>query len=369
MFDGKTRREVENAIDELVKTVGVRMDVPLYGLTSLLRSWQTQKCVGEIARLLGLPIRIELAYFGGQNDPLRTSARASGTGRVAAQVEVPPNLPLYGSAAFNGLPIKVYVSANCHNHPESFVAIMAHELSHVILAALKSPRRDSEWYTDLVPIILGFREAVLKGRVVTEKIRNFSSTTIHTTRYGYLSDRQFSYAYDYAARCIDPRVRERSNALRMVGRIKELMRKGTSSVTIYRNDLAQLDLRTPKRMNLQDAEKIVRLHDRDYSIEWENRLKSAVADLTLIESLVEGLISFGNAPSDQLNEYTAVLDAMARRVGIVINEIAETNKILEHYVGIMYRLRRALAGEDTGSPSSSDTSGPRLRGEWSERRS
>ncbi len=99
---------------------------------------------------LGLPIRITLSYVSkefrlGNTEGFRSSglSRTDWTGRgvdgITAQVSIPDYLPLYGSVALAGYPISVRVSENCLERPETFLAIMAHELSHVLLRSLCHP--------------------------------------------------------------------------------------------------------------------------------------------------------------------------------------------------------------------------------------
>ena len=147
---------------------GVKEEMPFHDLVTLLRKKDTEGCVQEIATGLGLPIRIscrmsrktsgqvlatdsEPEHWHGQTG-LATVLRAS-----LPRCPIPQHLPMFGSSGLQGFPIRVRVSENCHAHPDTFVAIMAHELSHVLLASLWSPHKDSELHTDLVPIVLGFR--------------------------------------------------------------------------------------------------------------------------------------------------------------------------------------------------------------------
>ncbi len=167
MYEGLSNDDISNALAELITCFGVKEEMPFHDLVTLLRKKDTGGCVQEIATRLGLPVRISLSYVPKDFRPrtsnrFRTSAlaRTDWTGRgiegITAQVSIPQHLPMFGSSGLHGFPIRVRVSENCHAYPDTFVAIMTHELSHVLLASLWSPHKDSELHTDLVPILLGF---------------------------------------------------------------------------------------------------------------------------------------------------------------------------------------------------------------------
>jgi len=208
MFKKLTNKDISAAIDKLIAYLGVKEEIPSSDFLKLLRDKNAQGCVQEIAIRLGLPIRINLSYVGkdfraDNTNVFHTSAiaqtdwRGRGIESITAQVSIPPNLPMFGSSGLQGYPIQVRISESCHEHPETFVAIMAHELSHVLLASLWLPEKDSELHTDLVPIILGFREIVRRGRKIVQSTISGDTTTTQTTTYGYLTDSQHDFVCRY----------------------------------------------------------------------------------------------------------------------------------------------------------------------------
>ena len=154
MFERLTNTDATNALDELIACLGVREEMPYHDLVALLQKKDPEGCVQEIATRLGLPIRISLSYVPKDFRPatanrFRSSAlgRTDSTGRgiegITAQVSIPHDLPMFGSSDLEGFPIRVRVSESCYAHPETFVTMIAHELSHVLLASLWSPHKDS----------------------------------------------------------------------------------------------------------------------------------------------------------------------------------------------------------------------------------
>ena len=62
MFDRVSDKEVTEAIETVIASLGVREEVSCGDLPRFLRKKDTQGCVQEIASRLGLPVRIELSY-------------------------------------------------------------------------------------------------------------------------------------------------------------------------------------------------------------------------------------------------------------------------------------------------------------------
>src|SRR6266702_4793978 len=140
MLEQVSNTEIANALDELIICLGVSKEKPTYNLFEFLQKRNTEGCVQEIASLLGLPIRISLSYVPkgyrpGNSDGFRSSAmtRTDSTGRgigcITAQVSIPQHLPMFGTPSLQEFPIKVRVSESSHEYPDTFVAVMAHELS------------------------------------------------------------------------------------------------------------------------------------------------------------------------------------------------------------------------------------------------
>jgi hypothetical protein len=355
MFDRLSNEEISKAIDELIEKVGGSMDMPHQGLVSLLRTSETRACVQEIALRLGLPVRIELSSVANNpsladkdrfrsSDLVRGSRSGEGTESITAQVLVPENLPRFGTIALNDYPIQVRISADCHQYPESFVAILAHELSHVLLAVLRHPMKANELYADLVPMILGFREVVRIGRKVSERTRNGNTTTVHTHRYGYLNDSQFDFAYNYVGQFVDQYALMRGQVLRVAYETKKGIESAFQGLLSYREGLTYLDSSPPRQMDAEDARKVVRLHDRDFCGEWEEELRRAAEEVKHIEANVERLNHFAGPPKVQLDEYARSLDRKAQRVGQIVKDISEDINLFSRYFSASYRIRRVWKG-------------------------
>jgi hypothetical protein len=195
MFDNVANDDISTAIDELVAFFGVKEETACQDLLRLLANGDAERCVQQIASRLGLPVEIKLSYVPKDFKPGDTNAfdtkqlaRTDWTGRgvegITAQVAIPEALPMYGTLALEGYPILVRVSENCLECPATFIALMAHEMSHVLLRSVMHPQKDNELYVDLVPILLGFGDIISSGRKTIESTPSGHVRTIRTTTYG-----------------------------------------------------------------------------------------------------------------------------------------------------------------------------------------
>lgn len=163
---------ISNAINELISIVGVKENVPVTELVGLLKKGNIKQCIKNIALYLGLTLNIDLSYVSKDYQPentnkfnsrhlVKTDWRGRGIGSITAQVSVPESLPIYGTSDLTNYPIGVRVSEDSKELPETFIAVLAHELSHVLLRSLRYSQWDNEIYTDLTPIILGFSKVIV----------------------------------------------------------------------------------------------------------------------------------------------------------------------------------------------------------------
>jgi len=348
-----SNQEITNALDEMVICCGVKEDIAFDDLIALLQKKDTQGCVQEIATRLGLPIRINLSYVPKDFKPGNTNrfcsselAKTDWTGRgmegITAQVYIPQNLPMFGTSALQDYPIEVRVSENCHEHPYTFVAIMAHELSHVLLASLRSPHKDSELHTDLVPILLGFRDAVRRGRRKTEMRTSGNTTTTYTTTYGYLTDWRFEFACDYVTGLLSRHSHNKKCLVNLVEQVQYKIRNAIQDLATFRDYIRYLDIHPPERMKKEHAERVVQLHGRDYSIEWECQIRAVKKNMEIAEAFARGLNHYRTTVVEKLKTQIGVLEKASEELDNIIELITNDVKILRQYVGLVYRLRWTL---------------------------
>lgn len=360
MLDTLSNADVLGALAEIIDSLGVKEEVPCDDLVSLLYSEDTESCVQRLATRLGLPVRINLSfvpkgYRRSSTNGFRSHAlaRTDWTGRgvegIIAQVSIPEKLPLFGSSSLQGYPIHVRVSENCCAHPHTFIALMAHELSHVLLACLWSPHKESELHTDLVPIVLGFREAVRRGRKTSESTTSGDLITTRTTTYGYLTDAHFDLACSHVNKVLAEHRRERKRLLVLTTRVRREAERARRCLLTFRDYFEYLDLHPPQFMKANHAQRVVYLHSHDESSAWESSIAKICHTVQITMDFAASIDHYTNAVTEsmaaQFKTLAACLDEVHRTRRFIEKDIG----ILKKHVGLFYRLKRGLAGRNTKS--------------------
>jgi hypothetical protein len=223
-MDVVDNKYIDNAITALMGTIGVKETADSQAIASLVRSRKVKEAVTEIAKHLGLPIEVNLSYVSNEyradakdgfhtHHLVKTDSQGRGTNSITAQVLIPSYLPFYGSTGMVNLPITVRVRENCAEHSMTFVGLMAHELSHIVLHSMRHSEKQNEFYTDLTAMMLGFRESMALGRKVVTHSYKERTTTINTTTYGYLSDSNFEFAAQKIQSTLDTARAKKNHAL------------------------------------------------------------------------------------------------------------------------------------------------------------
>jgi len=206
--------EIRDYIEDIAQSIGMKEDIS--ELTSariigLIADRKIDEAATIIAQQLGLPITFDVIWVPIDYEKQHSEsqfctsqlARSGRTGggqeSVTAQVEIPSNLPMYGSWMMKSLRIRIKVRESLVRNPPGLFLILAHELSHVLLYALRHKEKENEFYTDLTALMHGFRTTFLNGRirVALQQYINEQQTTITqttTTTYGYLNDNQLTFA-------------------------------------------------------------------------------------------------------------------------------------------------------------------------------
>ena len=92
--------------------------------------------------------------------------------------------PPFGTKSFENHRFEISIGETMqYESAESFVYLLAHEFSHIVLYSIRHPLMDSEFATDICAIILGYGDVMRKGRILAGKVK-----------LGYLTDQQFEIA-------------------------------------------------------------------------------------------------------------------------------------------------------------------------------
>lgn len=270
--------EIKLWIHEIIDTIGLREPVNYSYFKKFTKKNKLPELIKSIARYMNLPIKIDVEFV---NDEYKTGkvnfetkgvAHYEGGGQgasgIIAQVEIPSNLPLYGTDALNNYLIKVKVSDNCLKSPQMFVTIMSHELSHILLNSLRHKNKENEFFTDLTAMTLGFVNIFSKGRTYiyeTEENHILSSTiTTHKQTCGYLSDNQFRFACELINKNI---MGYRMSVEKLKNKCVKFEKLYKSYVRLFKNFSKYkliLDKNCSTKFNQKDISRIMLIHQVGY---------------------------------------------------------------------------------------------------------
>ena len=162
--------------------------------------------VGHIKREMRLDIK------------LRVGLVKNGGGReTPAWIHLPNLMPLYGTPEFTNTPLTMHIQKwFLRDHPfEAVVAVMAHELSHIVLKGIRHRLHQEEVAVDLTAMILGYRNffrqgceystqsetdrdtPFLAGLFSFQEMPLYEELIITTHRTGYLTREEVVFAADF----------------------------------------------------------------------------------------------------------------------------------------------------------------------------
>lgn len=346
---------ISRAIDELVATLGVKEQVVAknfdkpFGLGG-----DAKKCIKGIAGYLGLPIEINLSYISKNYKPnaqdnfqshyiVKTDWTGRGTQGITAQVSIPSNLPLYGSDSLKNFPINVRISENCKDSPKTFIAVMAHELSHIVLYSLWHKEKENEFYTDLTAMILGFSKVMGSGRRVMKVKSGFGYTEYQTTTYGYLSDDNFDFAKKKINQIVDSRKNEKEKILPKVHELRKSYTIFERRLRNVREFLKQIDKKPKQNMAREDVPPIMLMHQPNYFYDYETALSFHQDKLTKIEFFLKNLTHFSEASLKRLKETGYEIQSLHSSLADQVRKITRDSDVLKKYVGFWAKLRASLS--------------------------
>jgi hypothetical protein len=101
-----------------------------------------------------------------------------------AWVEMPRDMPFYGSKEFNEMTLKMFFRKSFFDESyDGAILAVAHELSHVVLESIRHPLRKCEKAVDVTAMLLGFSHLYEIACHKEERIGN----TIKVETLGYLT--------------------------------------------------------------------------------------------------------------------------------------------------------------------------------------
>lgn len=272
---------ISDAISNLFGLVGVKENILYSSVYTPFNKGNIKDCIKVIAGYLGLPIEINLTYVPATYAPTHsdsqrftskslvvTDGSKKGRAGISAEVYIPSYLPLYGSSSFTNFPIDVKISENINEYPDTFMAIMAHELSHIVLYSLQHREKENEVYTDITSMLLGFNEIISNGRKTTKEYEQhslLSTTTItETVTYGYLTDSNFKFAHNRIRKILSQNKKARIKFIKQSSFLNKQLKTIKRNLHKFKKYIEFLDANRKTDIEKKDAQKIVSFHQFGY---------------------------------------------------------------------------------------------------------
>jgi len=342
MYEHVTEQEVAAAIDELARGLGVKETLRLT-IPSALSPEDLPRWVQTVADSLGLPVRVDVSLIStdsaepgfGTTNMSRTDSRGRGIEGITAQVRIPTSIPMFGTEGLRNFPIEVRVSQNCGKSPATFVAIMAHELSHVLLASLRHPRRDSELHTDLVPLLLGFRRIASVGRT---RVERGTEGEVRTT-FGYLTDPQFYFAVGYVEDLLCDARKKREDVARLLQWVTTAVPNASRQLARFKAYRAYVNHHPPKKTKGGDGARLVRFNGVNYTGAWKGNIEKARSHLAASGGAFPAVSHYTSKLLQRLDREHQQLSSIADRLDDTLKCVTADAAILRRYLPLAIKLR------------------------------
>lgn len=295
---------INNAINDMLDVIGCRDKQTLNAAAQSFLNGNLKECIEIIAHNMGLPIKINIIYVpnfynSSNTNKFHTTAIVEMDSNkevhdgIAAQIEIPCNLPIYGSHQLNGFTITMRLSDNCNRYFDTFVCIVLHELSHLLLHSLMYKEKNNEIYTDITPLLLGFSDIIEIGR--KKKFVNQDGMSVIAT-YGYLSDKQFAFSKNKIKNFIKDYKRNKKLFYNEFNQYKK-------NVLLYKSNIFKFNehlkcINKNKKIKKRHVENIVSFHQLCYIDNMNRILKKHQTELLKIDNFRNRLSSSSYMPKN-----------------------------------------------------------------------
>jgi hypothetical protein len=181
-----------------------------------------------------------------------------------------------------------------------------------------------------------------QGRQVFVTQTYFTQQTTQTTTYGYLSDSQFEFAYLKIMRLLGEHIRRKNGFLGQLDGLNDDLSHLNKLLQDFRDFRAFLDKNTTRRIDADDAPRIVAFHQPGYVDQHLMMLDSTRRMVTESEQMVlstvhhtKGTVSFMEKKAEQLTQVRNALETLSE-------SLKQDVSVLRRNLPFFYRLRRFL---------------------------
>lgn len=348
---------IDNALISLMSSLGTKEYIDRNKIVSHINAKRVKEAVTEIAEYLGLPVKINLTFLPkGYNptnndgfhstDLVKTDWRGRGTASITAQVNIPSNLPLYGANKMVDFPINIRVSENYSEYPLTFITVLAHELSHIVLHSIWHKEKDNEFYTDLTAMLLGFAEIMMDGRVIQESDTKVNgsvmTTTTHTTKYGYLSDENFNFAFERINKALRSAREKKDEYFNNINIMQERLSELDKEILYFRKYLDYVDKHLKKRITPEDGHWISSFHQADYTEEFESAINTFKNELNKFSHYLKTLYHYNDHVFEEIKKREEKLNQIRDDLYLKYERIHDSVRILKRYIPFWYKIQYSL---------------------------
>lgn len=160
--------------------------IPVSALKSLRAAQDYKGMVRLIKKTMNVEVDLRILWVS------EGTANSGPVKDAPAWIDLPPEMPAYGSEAFRQLRLDMYLRKSFleKNAYDQVTIAIAHELSHIVLDSIKHPLRRCEKAVDLTAMLLGFSHLYVSG--AHKEQHAYDKILIHTL--GYLSAAEVSLA-------------------------------------------------------------------------------------------------------------------------------------------------------------------------------
>jgi hypothetical protein len=286
---------INKAIDELVAIWGVKTPLSTLDFKVQFGKKSPKEVIEFISSYFYLPVKIYLNIVPNGNNNNAFSG-------VAAEVSIPGNLPMYGSPELIDFKINVRVKEGSLKYPIPFATIMAHEFCHVLLHSYGHPKKDSEIYTDLLVMLLGFQDIFRLGRR-DKTVSNYGSKTVtHTSNIGYLNDTQFNYAYRKISNLLKDFEKEKAKVYDDINSAKDILKDFNRRLKIFQEYLKYHSQNINKKITGEDGYKIVSFFQLGYTDRYNLLVRDFENEIERVESFLEDYNEYKPLKNDNFKD-------------------------------------------------------------------
>lgn len=349
---------INSALYNLVDMLGISEPVEENIYVTLVEKRDYNECIEMIAKQYGLNCKFNIkivpkGYKKGKSYYKTTGLVETHEDKkspsITAQIIIPGNLPMYGDPKFKNVTLDVLVEEVCSEYPEAFIAIMAHEAAHLLLAALQHPQSENEVYADLIPLILGFGDIVRTGRksekVIDEKYDPYLNKTvksIETTTYGYLNKEQFYFAYNRTNEILWSFKEQIIKVIDISDELADKICEIKDAIKKFEVLLSDVAKHGKKNISFENGSAIVEFHKTGYLDEFFIKIKSSEIIQKKAIKNYGNVMHYNKKTIENLDGARRELVTAQNKLNIALSDINGNIDILQNNLRVGHKLATLL---------------------------